>query len=236
MRLLNNQNSILLAGDTKQILNPSGFRWEEAKQLFHDRGLKVPTLQHLTINFRSVGNIVMLSNALLQLKTDLLGIKSDEKMDERRFHGPSPIVLTGVSESEIANFVRSGADRAIIVREDQQRDRLIDQLQTELVFTIRDAKGLEFRSVILWNFNSDEKSRSLWENILSENTATIHSAVIRHELSLLYVGITRAQRNLVVYDSVKTSPIWSNERFSDFVIRTNSIEVLESTWQTVFHT
>ncbi|MCI0613153.1 hypothetical protein L0244_09200, partial [bacterium] len=112
-----------------------------------------------------------------------------------------------------------------------ERDRLRTQLDTELVFTIRDAKGLEFRSVILWNFGNDPKTTAIWESILSQETNTVVDAVIRHELSLLYVGITRAQRNLVIYDSGITSPIWSHNRFSDFVFRTNILEILETTWQ-----
>ncbi|MCI0618842.1 UvrD-helicase domain-containing protein, partial [bacterium] len=124
MRLIRNQKNILFAGDTKQIVNPSGFRWEEAKRLFHDRALPVPKLQHLTTNFRSVGSIVMLSNALLQLKTDLLGIKADEKLDLWKFPGPTPVVLEDVRESDLASFVQAGADRAIIVRQDTERDRL----------------------------------------------------------------------------------------------------------------
>ncbi len=232
MRLTRNPNSLLFAGDTKQIVNPSGFRWEEARRLFHDRGLPVPEVQHLTTNFRSVGNIVMLSNVLLQLKTELLGIKSDEKLDEWKFQGPPPVVLENVEEEEIANFVRSGAGRAIIVREDRERDRLIDKLQTELVFTIRDAKGLEFHSVILWKVGIDPKSASLWQSILSHDTSGIHEAMIRHELSLMYVGITRAQRNLVIYDGPQASPIWSDLRLADLVFRTQSTDVLESAWQT----
>ena len=34
--------SIVLTGDSRQIINPSGFRWEEVKNKLYERGLPVP--------------------------------------------------------------------------------------------------------------------------------------------------------------------------------------------------
>ena len=56
--LVKNPNNIFLAGDTKQTVNPSGFRWEEVRKHFYERGLNVPELKNLSLNFRSSGIIV----------------------------------------------------------------------------------------------------------------------------------------------------------------------------------
>jgi len=67
-RLASDPRSVVLTGDPRQILNPTGFRWEEVKYRFRERGLAVPDVRRLSLNFRCVGPIVRLANALLDLK------------------------------------------------------------------------------------------------------------------------------------------------------------------------
>lgn len=234
VRLPRSPEMLMLSGDPKQIINPSGFRWEEARGLFYERRLPVPEVHFLTLNFRCVGSIVALSNILLQIKQELLGVRSDEKPDESRFQGQPPFLVESVAPEAMLQSLRAtGADRMILTREETERDRLKEQLETELVFTIEEAKGLEFRSVVLWKFCREGAVRDLWERILRADTAGIHDAAIRHELNLLYVGITRAQRNLIVYDGEQGSVIWRDPRIEDLVFRTHSAGYLEQVWRVV---
>ena len=62
-RLVKTYKGIVFSGDPKQIINPSGFRWEEVKNRFYERGVQIPDVYQLKVNFRCVGNIVKLSNA-----------------------------------------------------------------------------------------------------------------------------------------------------------------------------
>ncbi len=234
VRLPKNPESVVLAGDPKQIVNPSGFRWEEAKRLFYERGLAVPEIHSLTLNFRSVGNIVLLANALLQLKQELLGVRSDEKLDDWKFQGHPPYLIEKVPAEEILRHLReTGADRMILTRTEVEREFLKETLGTELVFTIREAKGLEFRTVLLWRFCSDRKTGDLWSRMLSPDAAATHEAHVRHEINLLYVAITRAQRSILIYDGPESSVIWNSNRIGDLVFRTQTAAVLEESWSTV---
>jgi superfamily I DNA/RNA helicase len=121
--LVKNPNNLLLAGDTKQIINPSGFRWEETKRHFFERGLSVPELHFLTLNFRSSGSIVELSNILLDLKQEFLGVSSGEGKEEWKYKGRPPVVVSEVSEAAmLENVKEAGARRTILVRTEKAID------------------------------------------------------------------------------------------------------------------
>ena len=179
VRLPRRPEMLMLCGDPKQIINPSGFRWEEARALFYDRGLPVPSVHSLTLNFRCVGGIVALSNALLKIKQELTGVRSEEKLDDWKFQGSPPVLVHGVSAEQMLEPLRAtGADRIILTREETDRDILRRGLGTELVFTIEEAKGLEFRSVVLWKFSRDAATEDLWSRFLRADTARIQTAPV----------------------------------------------------------
>ncbi len=232
IRLPENPRRILLAGDPKQIVNPSGFRWEEARRLFFDRRLPVPEVHHLTLNFRCAGSIVLLSNALLELKRRLLGVQSDEKLDQWRYQGRPPCLVEGVAAEELLEQVRlAGADRIILTRSEAERDRLKRELGTELVMTIREAKGLEFSSVLLWKFA--EGAEEIWKAILRVETGQFREARLRHEINLLYVGVTRARHSLIVYDGAAPSRLWESEALREHVFRTPDVDYLVQAWRRI---
>ena len=103
---------------------------------------------------------------------------------------------------------RSGANRTILVRTDTEREQLKKVLGTEIVFTLGEAKGLEFDTVLLWKFGGDPSSSDVWDVILKKSARRVHEARIRHEINSLYVGITRARRDLIVFDGAEHSSIW----------------------------
>ncbi|RPI24152.1 MAG: hypothetical protein EHM61_17905, partial [Acidobacteria bacterium] len=232
VRLPNRPSDLVLAGDPKQIVNPSGFRWEEVKDLFYDRAVPVPPVHHLTLNFRCVGSIVLLSNALLELKQRLLGIRSDERLDDWKFQGRPPFLIEDVAPDELIEELRVTApDRIVLTRSESDRDLLRQRLDTELVFTIREAKGLEFATVVLWGFGADPAVNAFWARMLSGDAARLHDAHIRHEINLLYVGITRAQRDLILYDGPDASSIWSSPLFEDLIHRSSSMAFIDEAWR-----
>ena len=234
LRLPSDPRSVLLAGDPKQIVNPSGFRWEEARQLFYDRRLEVPEVHDLTINFRCAGNLVELANSLILFKQKWLGIRSHERLDQWKFKGRPACVVESIARKKMLNEVRlTGADRIILVREKTERDRLRRELGTQLVMTIREAKGLEFRSVLLWGFGAGEAVDRLWHGILDKRPAKLHDAQIRHEINLLYVGITRARHNLIIYDGPSPSIIWNDDTIRRHTFRSRDLAYLAQAWQRI---
>ncbi|MDQ7054866.1 MAG: UvrD-helicase domain-containing protein [candidate division KSB1 bacterium] len=232
--IVRDPRNLILSGDTKQIINPSGFRWEELKRHFYERDLPVPEIAFLSLNFRSSGSIVELSNILLELKAKWLGVRAEELKEEWKYKGRPPIIVNRVSEERMLQSMQiTGARKTILVRNPHEKERLQKLLDTELVFTINEAKGLEFDTVLLWKFASDLATRDVWKAILQAADLDVHQAKIRHEVNLLYVAITRAQKDLLVYDGEEPSLIWQSEPIRDHVYLTEDIGYVDEVWNVV---
>ncbi|NCB01982.1 MAG: hypothetical protein EOM67_07415 [Spirochaetia bacterium] len=234
-KLSKKPGELVCLGDPKQIINPSGFRWEELKNRFYEQGIVVPPVHHLHLNFRCIGSIVKLSNALLKLKQQLVGISGYEQMEEWKFNGRPPYLIHGLSEGEMTSEVAStAAGQVILVRSDSEKRKLMKSLNTELVFTIHEAKGLEFDTVLLWKFSSDAKSFDIWRKIQGENyLSPEHNPLIRHEINLLYVAVTRARNTLLIYDGSSVSPVWQIETLHPHVFSSKEKDALKHIWKRV---
>ena len=234
-RLAADPQRTVLAGDPKQIINPSGFRWEEVRARYYERGLRVPEVVNLSVNFRSVGNIVALANELLKLKRSLVGLASGEIAERWTFRGRPPLLVDGLAEPELLGTMRrAGAGQVVLVRTPAERDRLRAALRTELVFTINDAKGLEFDGVLLWRFAETAGSAARWRRIAREHhLEAAETPRIRHELNLLYVAVTRARNTLVIWDGPEAGPVWSVDQLAGHVLRSGDAEALSTVWQRV---
>lgn len=232
-RLAKTYRSIFLAGDLKQIINPSGFRWEEVKNKFYERGVQVPEVFNLNLNFRCVGNIVKLSNSLLDLKQKLIGLSSGELREDWKFNGKPAFLIHGIKEEEMIEKIGiTGAGQIILVRDNSEKIMLKDALHTELVFTISEAKGLEFDTVFFWKFCQDKKSGDIWRKIKNDHHfERSHHPHLKHEINLLYVAITRARNTLIIYDGFFPSEIWGIEVFRDKLYRTEEKGTLSEIWQ-----
>jgi len=229
-----NPLNLVLTGDTKQIINPSGFRWEELKRHFFERNLPTPEVMFLNLNFRSSGSIVELANTLLELKANLLGTSAEELKEDWKYKGRPPVIAHGITEKEmLENLSGIGAKKTILVRNEKEKEKLKRILETELVFTIYEAKGLEFDSVFIWNFCSDIKTKDVWLTILENSKQNIHDANIKHEINLLYVAITRAQKELLIYDGSTPSVIWQSDLLKEQVYQTNDLNYISGIWNVI---
>ena len=234
-RLATDPRRTVLTGDPKQIINPSGFRWEEVRARYYERGLQVPEVINLSVNFRSVGNIVSLANKLLELKRRLIGLGSGEIAERWTFRGRPPLLVDGLPERDLLRTVGlGGAGQVVLARTERERDRLRAVLHTELVFTINEAKGLEFDAVLLWRFPAAEGAPAIWRRIAADRVrGDADTPHIRHELNLLYVAVTRARNTLVIWDGAQLSPIWGIDTLADQVYRSGDAGAFETIWQRV---
>lgn len=232
-KLARNYKNILFAGDPRQIINPSGFRWEELKAKFYERNIMVPEVFNLRLNFRCVGSLVRLANELLDLKKELVGLAGSEFNEDWKFNGRPPLIIHQIKEEELLeNLQIKSAGQIILVRDKKQKKYLQKKLGTDLVFTIKEAKGLEFSTVFLWKFSCDKKSLNLWRKIYNEHHLDLsHFPHIRHELNLLYVAVTRARNTLIVYDGETASYVWQMERIRQHFYWTGKTGELHELWQ-----
>ena len=207
---------LLLAGDPQQVINPSGFRWAEVRsrirERFLGRGRPTPDLHVLTRNFRSVRGIVDLANEILAFKRDRLGRSDGDQPEESVVSGSVPILVTG-DAGELLQAVRGFGPRcAVIAGSAEVRVRLQAELDTTRIFTVPEAKGLEFDAVVLWGLVAADPVP--WTRLLDQALESQDDPAARRALHHLYVASTRARRHLAVYEPAGAPPLWAAARFA----------------------
>jgi DNA helicase II / ATP-dependent DNA helicase PcrA len=214
IKSLSHNGQILCAGDVNQIISPSGFRWEDMKKRLYQQNLRW-TSKLLPFNFRSTSQLVSLSLKLLHLKSQFIA--------EPNFNESKPSISSGelarlikISNNDV-NHINLGASDAILVRTVHRKEEIRKSLNTKLVFTVEESKGLEFDTVYLFEFF--EFSHSLWKDALqcSQPLKSKQKAELRLEFNLLYVAITRARRLLNICEQ-EISNLWINSEISDSCI------------------
>jgi len=117
--------NVVLTGDPKQIINPSGFRWEEVRNKFYERGVAVPEVRQLSLNFRCVGSIVRLANALLDLKRQLVGLSAPNSGKSGSSAGGPRFSCPGCPSRTFWNRLQlKGAGRILLVRDRREQKKL----------------------------------------------------------------------------------------------------------------
>nr|WP_242072302.1 tetratricopeptide repeat protein [Microcoleus sp. FACHB-68] len=235
---------LFFAGDLHQMISPSGFRWEELKQKFYRRNQEVLE-QTLQFNFRSVGNLVNLANQLLKLRSKFLklplvsiserhdvtislsepaGLQRDES--KNRFSGEPARVIAAPAEALKPTLEALNPGDAILVRTDEDKDKFSTSFQSSLVFTIEEAKGLEFDTVFLIEFFVP--AQEMWDRFFRNAAVTEkETPQFQLELNLLYVAVTRARRILNIWEST-LSQLWSQPELSDCILPLNPELVQQS--------
>jgi tetratricopeptide (TPR) repeat protein len=207
---------LLLAGDPQQVINPSGFRWAEVRSRIRDRfrgsARPTPDLHVLTRNFRSVRGIVDLANEILAFKRDRVGRSDGDQPEESVVSGPVPIWVTG-GEAELVEAIRGFGPRcAVVTGSADVRARLQAALDTTRIFTVPEAKGLEFDAAVLWGVVAADPAP--WIRLLDPALDLREDPAARRALHHLYVAATRARRHLAVYEPGDAAGLWRAERFA----------------------
>ncbi|KAI6153131.1 hypothetical protein BKA82DRAFT_4349614 [Pisolithus tinctorius] len=154
--------------------------------------------------------------------------------------GLKPVFFTGWDKDTVryeqflfgasGSHIEFGAQQCILVRNEKAREKLRQQVgDIGLIMTLYESKGLEFNDVLLYNFFEDSNvDLSRWRLVLAAVNCEVdgHSpcqlqapcferdesryAGVCSELKLLYVGITRARKNMWIVDkSDKAEPMRS---------------------------
>ena len=207
---------LFLAGDPQQVINPSGFRWAEVRSRIRDRfierGRPAPELVTLTRNFRSVRGLVELANEVIAFKRERTGRSEGDETEQSEVAGAAPILVAG-DEDALADAIRGFGPRcAVVAGSAAVRERLQTALGTTRVFTVPEAKGLEFDVAILWGVVAADPEP--WRRLLDPAQSLREDPPARRALHHLYVAVTRARRHLAVYEPAGAPPLWTNDRFA----------------------
>jgi hypothetical protein len=138
------------------------YQWELTRVQTKHHSIVKPKQFDLNINYRSHDGILQLAASVVDLIKHFFPDSIDHDLPRERAEigGPKPIVDDKFFEnflSEVKRKQRSfGPSQIIIVRDKVAKLRLKELIgESAIVFTVFDAKGMEFNDVLLYNFFTD---------------------------------------------------------------------------------
>ncbi|MBX2807390.1 MAG: hypothetical protein KTR20_02070, partial [Cellvibrionaceae bacterium] len=224
LKSLRHQGQFMLCGDANQIVHPNFFSWSSIKTLFFDqRELtgEADVIRILHNNYRNSQEVTALANRLLKLKHARFGSIDKESHYLVNSAGKKTGTLqliqdTDNNKQDLNDKTARSTQFAVLVMHPHQKEAAKRWFSTPLVFSIQEAKGLEYENIILYNFISDEAS--LFRTIAADiDPAVLNKAEISYGraknkrdksleiykffINALYVAITRAVKNLYFVES-----------------------------------
>ncbi len=220
----------LLCGDSNQIVHPNFFSWSQVKSLFwSDPELaQRQSLAVLTANFRNGREATRVANTLLKIKHRRFGSIDRESnfLVDAVGGEPGEVVLMADKEAalrELDKGARQSTRFAVLVMRDEDKAEARKRFATPLLFSIHEAKGLEYDNIVLYRFVSG--NRQVFGDIvdgvqaadLAVENLEYRRARDKEDKSLeiykffvneLYVALTRAIRNLYIVESDIGHPLF----------------------------
>lgn len=226
--LVKNKENLFLAGDIHQMINATFFNFERMKNLFYSKYNKKVNIKILSKNYRSCKKIVDLANYFAKLRNSYIGNLGNDDYKEISIQKDGEVNLTGVNFS-LLEKAQNDANTAIVVPDNKTKADLLEQLQNKhRVFSIQEIKGLEYNNIICYNLSSTYKLQ--WEKIFSK--ATKHDQKYRKYFNIFYVGITRAQENLIIMESnIENNKVL--KELHNFLTPNNNINIIKNTDNTL---
>jgi hypothetical protein len=228
LRSLKNHDNFMLCGDSNQIVHPNFFSWSGLKSmLYNSESFETKKVTRiLQSNFRNSKTITELSNKLIRIKQKRFGSIDREStylMNSLSEDAGEVVLLkdTDRVKSEINKTIRRSAKFALIVMRDEEKALARKFFDTPLIFSIHEAKGLEYENAILLNFVSGERQnfleviRGVSEEDLEGEIRYMRASdktdksleAYKFFVNSLYVAITRAVKRLYVIEGDTGHPL-----------------------------
>ncbi|KAK0066179.1 TPR and ankyrin repeat-containing protein 1, partial [Biomphalaria pfeifferi] len=176
--LSSDPKNMFLAGDTAQsIMRGISFRFADLNSLFYLKAKyksKRPcTIYQLSHNYRSHTGILSMASALLDIVLKLFPDSIDKlEKDQGLFQGPKPVLIESCKPEELMNLlagnkrdtshIEFGAHQAVLVLDDDAKEKLPQELRSGIKLTIYESKGLEFDDILIYNFFTNSKVDKEW--------------------------------------------------------------------------
>ena len=236
LKTLKQAGNFLLCGDSNQIVHPNFFSWSRVKSLFwQDPQLaERQELRVLSANFRNGLEATRVANQLLKIKQRRFGSIDRESNflvqaiggggDDNDGGQVALIPDKDGTKRELDRKIRQSTQFAVLVMRDEDKAEAKKHFITPLLFSIHEAKGLEYENIVLYRFVSDHRAEftDIVEGVakadLAIDTLDYRRAKDKSDKSLeiykffvnaLYVALTRAIRNLYVIESDTAHPLFS---------------------------
>ncbi len=215
---LKNKNNIIFSGDSNQIIYSNFFSWSNLKTMLFDESKEIAT-KILTQNYRNSQEITNLSNKLLKIKQLRFGSidKESNYLIDSTSTSNGKIYFhkaTQKNMQELNKDTHNSINFAIIVFNESSKQKIKKIFKTALIFTVREAKGLEYENIILVNFISDNaqtfsdisknisildlKEKLKYNRQKDKEDRELDAYKIY--INSLYVAFTRAIKNLYIVE------------------------------------
>jgi len=167
MASLNDGRNFLICGDSNQIVHPNFFSWAKVKSYFHQQsGSSQPRelIRVLNKNYRNSPQVTAIANRLLKIKQARFGSIDRESnyLVESNGHQQGGVHFVHSTPDIVAELEQktcSSTKFAIVVLRDEDKPTVRKRFSTPLVFSVREAKGLEYDNIILLDFISGNARR-----------------------------------------------------------------------------
>jgi len=229
LKSLNRAGQFLLCGDSNQIVHPNFFSWSALKSLFwRDAALaQQQPLSVLSVNYRNAQAVTRIANQLLKIKHARFGsIDRESNHLVKAASGMEGEVRLLADKDSVTRDLdartRNSVEFAVLVLRDEDKADARRVFRTPLVFSVHEAKGLEYPNIILFRFISGQRQAyaELCEGVdqaaLDTDELTYRRSKDKHDRALelwkfyvnaLYVAITRAVEQLLLVESDSGHPL-----------------------------
>ena len=229
IKSLHRAQDFILCGDSNQIVHPNFFSWSKVKSLFYrqdDLQSSNEIIRILNTNYRNSPQVTDIANTVLKIKNQRFGSidKESHYLVESNGHNQGEVLFlqdTTFIRQELDSKTKASTLFAVIVMTADQKPSAQQYFSTPLVFTIQEAKGLEYENIILYNFLSQEEARY---REISKGVSLVdleHSIkyargkdktdksleVYKFYVNALYVALTRAIKNLYWIENNPKQPL-----------------------------
>ncbi len=226
---LRKRDHFLLCGDSNQIVHPNFFSWSKVKSLFWaDESIaRVQELRVLRANFRNAREATRVANALLKIKHRRFGSIDRESNFLVEAIGGDVGTVTVLADKDsvkkdLNQKTRQSTRFAVLVMRDQDKAGARAHFQTPLIFSIHEAKGLEYENIVLYRFISDHRATftEVVEGVSAQDLASDDLEyrrardkddksleIYKFYVNTLYVALTRAISNVYLIESDTDHPL-----------------------------
>jgi hypothetical protein len=239
LSFLKKPENFIFCGDGHQIVHPNFFSWSKLKTFLFDLEaknkirLKQQILQVITTNFRNAKKITELSNKILVIKNLKFGALDKESHFLLETNADNEGSVDFFEEKpklcdDLNKKTKKSVRWAVIVMSEELKSLAKKQFQTPLIFTIHEAKGLEYENVILYNFISafDKSFRQISEEISPAQVLEViqsgqHQTYARNRdkedktlealkfyINSAYVAVTRAVEKVIWIENLRKHPFF----------------------------
>lgn len=228
LKSLRQASQFVLCGDANQIVHPNFFSWAGVKSFFHDHrsDARGDVVRILNANYRNAPAVTEVANRLLRIKHARFG-----SIDRESHYLINPVSdrAGGVTFLHDTDDARRDLDRktgrsarfAVIVMREEDKDEARRVFRTPLVFSVREAKGLEYENIIMPGFVSGQSRafREIAEGVTAADLQADYAYgrardksdksldACKFFINALYVALTRAIANVYVLERESDHPL-----------------------------